>query len=333
MTSRTSSYLLIRVRQYTRIALLPVLLVLLWLASGLAVPDALRSLSATLGSTMTIMLAIVFEALPFLLLGVLLSAGIAQFVRPAQLQRLVPTNRFAAALLGGCLGLVLPVCECGTIPAARRLIRQGASPTFGLAFMLAAPVINPVVILSSAVAFASLFGWEFVALRVGLSLVVAMIAALLIAPTIRIQEPDLDLHHHQQHDGITTTWMQRLLSHATHELFELLRFLLIGAAVAACFQAFVPTSLLTSVTHPLFSIVAMQLLAALLSICSTVDAFVALAFVGQVPTTAILAFLVFGPMVDLKSMLLYRSLLPTRAIVRLVVVIAVLVTGCCSLIG
>jgi uncharacterized membrane protein YraQ (UPF0718 family) len=291
----------------------------------------MAALSATLRSTITVMLAIIFEALPFLLLGVLLSAGIAQFVRPAQLQRFVPANRFAAALLGGCFGLVLPVCECGTIPAARRLIRQGASPTFGLAFMLAAPVINPVVIFSSAVAFAGLFGWEFVALRVGLSLMVAMIAALLIAPTISIQEPNLDEHHHQ-HDGIATTWAQRLLGHATHELFELLRFLLIGAAVAACFQAVVPTSLLTSVTHPLFSIMAMQLLAALLSICSTVDAFVALAFVGQVPTTAILAFLVFGPMIDLKSMLLYRSLLPTRAIMRLVLVIAVLVTGCCSLI-
>lgn len=158
----------------------------------------------------TIFFGIFVEALPFLMAGVLVSSAIHLFITPERLQRIVPRNPLAAALVGSCLGLVFPVCECGSIPAARRLISRGAPLPLGIAFVLASPVINPIVIISTAVALVGVFGWQFVAWRVGLTLVVAIAVALILGITktpaqvlaahVLCDTPNDDHQHQHNHD-------------------------------------------------------------------------------------------------------------------------------------
>ncbi|KAB8144831.1 permease [Chloroflexia bacterium SDU3-3] len=308
----------------------------LWLGSGLLVPAALAGLAGRLRGFVTVFLGIFFEALPFLLAGVVVSAAIELYLTPERIQRAAPRGALGAALLGALLGLAFPVCECGAVPAARRLMQKGAHPALGIAFVLAAPVVNPVVIISTAVAFVGTLGWGFVAWRVGLTLVVAMAVAMALGGSATARDAlwahlgALDAHaghHHHEHGA---GWLAHLLGHAREEFFEMSRFLVIGGLLAAALQTFISPAALTALGQgPVLSVLAMMLLAAALSICSTVDAFVALSFVGSFAPSALLAFLVFGPMVDIKSVLMFTSTFPPRAVAGLVLLSAALVAAAC----
>jgi uncharacterized protein len=304
---------------------------LLWLASGIGVPASLGRVSDELQGLATIFLGIFIEALPFLLAGVLASAAIHVFVSAEHIQRLSPRSPVRAALLGTLLGLCFPVCECGAVPATRRLMSKGASPALGIAFLLAAPVVNPIVIASTWVAFGG--RPEIVAARVGLTIMIAAIAALAVgrrmpAEALLVSGQHNAHSHHDHHDHQHEPLAARLhamLSHAVAEFFEMGRYLVLGALIAATLQTVVPREALLAVGQgPLLASIVMMALAFVLSICSTVDAFVALAFVNSFPTGALLAFLVFGPMVDIKSLLMYTATFQRPVVVRIVAIVAVL---------
>jgi uncharacterized protein len=310
---------------------------LLWLASGLPVPPQLIPLSGQLQGVVTIFLGIFIEALPFLLAGVLASSAIHLFVTPAQLARLTPRNPVLAALAGSFLGLIFPVCECGSVPTARRLMQKGVPVPLGIAFMLAAPVINPIVIASTWVAFGNrpdiLIG------RIVLTIIVATITGLAIGLHPQPQqllmeqapEPDHTHNHNHNHEHIhehepNQSRLRALLSHASIEFFEMGRYLVIGGLIAATLQALIPRTVVLSLGQgPVLSIVALMGLAVILSICSTVDAFVALAFAQSFLPGAVLAFLVFGPMVDIKSVLMFGTAFKRRTVFWIVLIPAQLV--------
>jgi uncharacterized membrane protein YraQ (UPF0718 family) len=278
----------------------------------------------------TIFFGIFVEALPFLLAGVLVSSAIHLFVTPERVQRLLPRRPLGAALAGATLGLVFPVCECGAVPTARSLMQKGAPIPLGLAFMLASPVVNPIVIASTALAFAGVLGWGFVAWRIGLSFAIAVAVALvlgrgpathaLLAPSDR---GDGCNHNHGEGPALL-----RLLRHAGDEFFEMGRYLVGGGLLAAGLQVFLsPAALLTLRHGVVVSVLVMMALAVVLSICSTVDAFVALSFVASFAPPALLAFLVFGPMIDLKSTLMFAAAFRRRIVVGIVALTALLVLG------
>jgi uncharacterized membrane protein YraQ (UPF0718 family) len=283
----------------------------------------------------TIFFGIFVEALPFLLAGVLVSSAIHLFVTPERMQRLLPRRPLGAALVGATLGLVFPVCECGAVPTARSLMQKGAPVPLGLAFMLASPVVNPIVIASTAVAFAGVLGWGFVAGRIGLSLAIAVAVALVlgrgpVAHTV-LARGDHGGHgdardHDHGHRGDPA--LLRLLWHAGDEFFEMGRYLVVGGLLAAGLQVSLsPTALLTLRHGVVLPVLVMMALAIVLSICSTVDAFVALSFVGSFAPPALLAFLVFGPMIDLKSTLMFTTAFRRRIVVGIVALTALLVLG------
>lgn len=318
---------------------LAVLALALWVGSGLLVPAILEPWRAQLTGFVTIFLGIFIEALPFLLAGTLVSSALHLFVSDAHLQRICPRRALPAALSGTLLGLLFPVCECGSVPATRRLLAKGAPLPLGLAFVLASPVINPIVIASTWVAFNG--DPLLVGGRIALTALVAFVVALvigvvrqpeqLLAPMVADEHHAAcchnhahDHHHdagHGQQTGGALSRLAAVLGHTGAELFEMSRFLVIGALIAAAMQTIVPQSTLIALGEgPLLSVVVLMALAVVLSICSTVDAFVALAFVGTFSPGAILAFLVFGPMVDIKSVLLYTTTF-RRRVVALVVLL------------
>ncbi|NJP05461.1 MAG: permease [Chloroflexaceae bacterium] len=304
---------------------------LLWLASALAVPPNLATWTGRLQGFTTVFLGIFIEALPFLLAGVLVSSILHLYISAERLQRMTPHHPLLAALSGALLGLALPVCECGAIPAARRLLQKGVALPVGIAFVLAAPVINPIVIISTAVAFG---GWEMVAWRVGLTLLFAVIigvllgtavnASTVLAPNVLISIDEHDHDHTCDHDHDhgheqETDRLRQVLSHARSEFFEMGRFLVLGALLAAALQTLIPQQPLLALGNgPVISVLVLMALAVVLSVCSTVDSFIALSFVNTFTPGAVLAFLVFGPMIDIKSTLMLTTTFRRRIVVIIV---------------
>ncbi len=274
----------------------------------------------------TIFLGIFIEAAPFLLFGTLGSGLVEIFFSQDLLARLIPKNNLSGTIIGGLMGLVFPVCECGVVPLTRRMFRKGLPLGAGIAFLLAAPVLNPIVLLSTASAFGP---GLMLALRAALSLIIAISTGLIFSsssPATEILKPAPAFAPPQLHfnppatpaPGLAERW-RSVLAIALDEFFEMGRYLVIGALLATAMQTFLPQNLLVSIGKgPILSVIAMMLLAVLLSICSTVDAFVALGFIGIFSPGAILAFLVFGPMVDIKSALMYARVFNPRALLYLI---------------
>ena len=285
--------------------------------------------SDTLTSFATVFLGILFEALPFLVIGVLVSAAMQTWVSAALVQRLNPGGRLRGALVGTLLGAIFPVCECGVIPVARRLLGKGASLPAALGFLLAGPVVNPIVFVATWTAL----GAEMAAARLLLSLGAAVGVAWLYgfhpAPATLLRSPST-IRPTASDQGDTAQSVSgrlvNMLVAAGDELLEMSRYLIVGAAAAAALRTLVPgPSLIAIGQGPVLSVSLMMVLAALLSICSVVDAFVALSLSGLVSTGAMLAFLVFGPVVDLKSVLLYGAVFRWRTVLMIVVLLTQLV--------
>ena len=302
----------------------------------------------------TIFLGIFIEAVPFVAIGALLSGVIEMGVSTRTLARWVPARTGAGVLVGAALGLVFPVCECGVVLVVRRLLSKGLPPPVAIAFLLGAPVLNPVVIASTATAFG--FGSMLIG-RLALTLIVAVAVAaafrrarpadILLAADGAGHRHEHDHHHEHEHDHghdhdhahehdprdqpAPERWRSMgffardALLHGSADLFDMGRYLVIGCGLAALLQTLMPQSVLLDIGRGgAASVATMQGLGYLLSVCSSVDAFLALAFTATFAPASILAFLVFGPMVDVKSTLLFLSVFRTRAVVYLVVLPLVL---------
>lgn len=314
-------------------------------------------------SAFTIFLSLIVEAMPFLVLGILLSSAILVLVDRRRLGQNLPKNPVLGALAGSLIGFIFPACECGNVPVARRLLVQQVPTAVSIGFLLAAPTINPITIWSTWVAFRR---FDMVVLRVVFSLIVAVVIACVfsvqkdvrpilhpaLARTMSYryrdpnpQAPSQDAPALLQsgtfllaNDGqplrldasgnsatldrvrslfLSPDW-QSFLENVTKEFRELGAMLVLGSAIATTIQAVAPRELILSLGQgPTTSILAMMLLGALVSICSSVDAFFALSFASSFTTGSLLAFLVFGPIIDLKSIGLMMSVFRPRVVVYL----------------
>ncbi|MBK8930924.1 MAG: permease [Chloroflexi bacterium] len=270
----------------------------------------------------TIFLGIFIEAVPFLLAGSIVSGLIEIFIDRDWLARWVPRRAAAAALTGALMGFAFPVCECGVVPVTRRLYHKGLPLSVGVAFLLAAPVVNPIVILSTYAAF----GWGPVLIgRLVFSVLIAFIAGLLfnlaapeeaLLPTTQAGEA-CRVVDERQGKGYGRFW--QALAIGGDDFMDMARYLIAGSMMAAAMQTLIPQSTLLALgSGPIISVIIMMALAFVLSICSTVDAFLALSFVNSFTTGSILAFLVFGPMVDIKSSLMFLGVFRKRAVLYLI---------------
>ena len=265
--------------------------------------------------------SIVVEALPFVLLGALVSAVIEVYVPASAFERLARLPlplQLPGAAFGG---LAFPVCECGSVPVARRLIARGMHPSAAVAFMLAAPILNPIVLTATFVAYSGVgLGWQMVAGRAAMGLTLAVVAGWALASDgtrdlLRprgSEEMDAEHHHHGNRPAA-------LVEHLAADFFFMGKFVVIGGALAAAMQTAIPQSLVEGVaTTPLIGSLALMGVAYVLSLCSEADAFVAVSFT-QFPIGAQLAFLVFGPAVDLKLSFLYGATFKQRFVPRLII--------------
>lgn len=295
-------------------------------------------LAPQLQDWISIFLGILVEATPFLLLGVGVSAVVHVFVSEDRLLRFVPKNPVLSLVPALCVGMLMPVCECGNVAVARRFLSKGVPVSTCIAFLLAAPILNPVALFATAVAFR--YQPDMVWLRGGLAFVIASVVGLVIGQwgnheqllaggVARDREHDHH-HHHDEHEhehSISLLDKLRMVMDQTGaEFLGMMQVLLLGAGLAAATQVLIPRSAITGVgTGVVLAILAMMSLAFVLSICSTVDAFFALSYQSLFPTPALLAFLVFGPMLGMKTTGLMLTAFRPRVVLAIGAVTAELV--------
>ncbi|WP_367326194.1 permease [Streptomyces sp. HUAS ZL42] len=241
----------------------------------------------------TVFTAVAVQGVPFLLLGTVVSAAIGAFVPERVFRRLLPRNQALAVPVAGVAGVVLPGCECASVPVAGSLMRRGVAPAAALAFLLSAPAINPVVLVATSIAFPGQPG--MVLARLVASLATAVVMGWLWARFGRaewLRPPKTRVSR--------TTGARAFVSGLQHDFLHAGGFLVLGAAAAATFDIAVPRSVLDAFTGSAWlSVLLLAVLAVVLCVCSEADAFVA-ASLSAFPATARLAFMVVGPMVDLK---------------------------------
>jgi uncharacterized membrane protein YraQ (UPF0718 family) len=267
--------------------------------------------------------SIFYEALPFIILGSIISGVLEHIVPQAWTTKFIPKNRILAIALGCLLGLVFPMCECGIVPVMRRLLRKGVPLSCCVAYMMAGPVINVVVIASTIVAFTAYDGgWYVVGLRIGQAFVVAFVTALIVDWQYRQHGVELLVPAARpvdQNDNDNAALAGRKLAMITetalHDFVDITVFLTLGAALASVTRLFfTPDDVANfAVARPVAAILVMMLLAFVLCLCSEADAFVAASF-STLPPAPKLAFLVLGPMLDIKLLVLFTRVYRARLI-------------------
>ena len=282
-------------------------------------PDAVQDL-------VTLATSVIIESLPFIVLGISLSIIVQVWVPDSWLLRILPRNPWGRRAVISLFGMLLPVCECGNVPLARGLMRKGFTVPESMVFLLAAPILNPVTILTTHAAFGFDDG----------ILVARLLGGFLIANVLGwlfSQHPDpesLLTERFAEECRIDDTTVTRSKGAQSLDLFVressiLMPALVIGAVIAGAIQVAVPRDVLVALgSDPLFSVLTMMVLAFVISVCSSVDAFFILPFASTFLPGSIVTFLVFGPIIDIKMLALMRTTYTTRTLVQLTVMVGLL---------
>ncbi len=284
-------------------------------------------------------LSVLFEGIPFLLLGSLVSGLVDVFVPAEKMQRLLPKNPAAAIFASGLLGLIFPMCECGSVIVIRRFIRKGLPVSCAVTYMLSAPIVSPIVALSTFTAFRGQNPLMMTAMRLGIGFLIAVAAGFIVRqiPLAKLLQPGvLKEMPNDRRAGLsispeptgpdfselaaTAGFGRKLvfaIQSATADFLDVAFFLVIGTAITSVFNTAIDRSIIDPLaTNPPLAIVAMMGLAAAIALCSTTDAFIAASFTAF-PFAAKLAFLLFGPVFDLKLFWLYGLVFKRRWVVAL----------------
>ena len=300
-------------------------------------------------------LSVLFEGAPFLLLGALISGFVDVFVSSERIAKLLPSRPVPAIFLAGLLGLIFPICECGSVVVVRRFIRKGLPLGVATCYMLAAPIVSPIVALSTFKAFTGQNAWLMVSLRLGFGYAVAVLVALVVhklpkrlvaatnAPAAAAKRrTGLSISADTGADSAPLDFAQLVakssplrkvmlaIQSATADFLDVTVFFVIGTAITSAFAVGVNREVIAPLAQsPLLSVVALMALAALLALCSTTDAFVAATQLTIFPPAAKLAFLLFGPVFDLKLFWLYGLIFRRRFVVLMAIGLFALIALIC----
>lgn len=260
-----------------------------------------------------VFISLLLESIPFILIGSIISSLIQMFVSEEFIKKIIPKNIFLALIITSFTGIIFPVCECAIIPIGRRLIKKGVPLPIAVTFMLSVPIVNPIVIMSTYYAFSSNHLIFF--MRIVFGIVNSIIIGYLIHISYKNKElpikeeidtdtyicncgcEDLDFNNYSR--------IRVLLNHTKSEFFSVLKYLIFGAFISSLFKVTVKGEVFTYFSKNLIlSVVIMIILAFILSVCSEADAFIASTFALNFTGGSVIAFLVLGPMLDIKNILM-----------------------------
>jgi uncharacterized membrane protein YraQ (UPF0718 family) len=284
-----------------------------------ALPDATQDV-------LTLAFSVLIESLPFIILGITLSILVQVWLPERLLFRILPKNAFGRRAVISMLGMFLPVCECGNVPLARGLVSKGYTVSDSMTFLLAAPILNPVTIITTHQAF----GFDdsiLVARLIGGFLIANLLGWLfsLHPQPMSLLTPAFEKSCQMAPHGTQPTKIQRSVDLFVRESSVLMPALIIGSLVAGLIQVVVSRDTLVQLgSDPLWSVVAMMILAFVISICANVDAFFILPFATTFLPGSIAAFLILGPIIDIKMLALLRTTYRTGTLVQLTTVVVLM---------
>ncbi|EHJ53059.1 permease [Streptococcus macacae] len=294
-----------------------------------------NSLPNSVLQCLAIFLSIIIEALPFILLGAILSGFIEVYLTPDIVNKYLPKKKFPRILFGTFIGFIFPSCECGIIPIVNRFLEKKVPSYTAIPFLATAPIINPIVLFATYSAFGN--SWRFVILRLVGAIIVALSLGILLGFIVNediIKKTAKPAHFHSYSDKKAYQKVFYALVHAVDELFDTGRYLVFGSLVAACMQIYIPTRVLTSIGHnPFTAILIMMLLAFILSLCSEADAFIGSSLLASFGLAPVMAFLLIGPMVDIKNLMMMRNAFTFKFIWQFVTTSSLIIIAYCLLVG
>ncbi|MFW5731176.1 MAG: permease [Desulfonatronovibrionaceae bacterium] len=261
-------------------------------------------MSAVFSNAAMVFLSIVFESAPFILMGAIFSSLVLIFIPENFFKKYLPANPLLSIFPALILSAVFPVCECAIIPAIRGLVRKGMPLCAGAVFLAAAPILNPIVLASTFYAFR--FDLQVVFLRFGLAGLVALSVGILVYFLLERGKPsrvDLPMAPAPRPRGwLSLSVWKNVLDHSIDEFFSVGKYFILGAAIASLFQSVLSQQAVLGLSDSVYTASGvMMFLAYILSLCSTADAFVAASFSGTFPVMSVVAFLLLGPMLDIKN--------------------------------
>lgn len=331
----------------------PLTVILIAVLGGYLLLSMLRLMDAgtleNLKTFNTVFISILLQAFPFMLIGVLVSSAMHVFIPEDWIVKVFPMKRGLGFITAMFAGLLFPVCECAIVPVMTRLVKKGVAVPIAVTFMLSAPIINPIVIISTLYAFPG--QPEIALMRVIFGLLIALLVGLVLMIYGKNLPVLLDNSHNQEyhclhgavsqmeadyctchtHDKTIHTHkrladkIKDLFFHAGDEFFNAGKYLVIGACITSLFQALIPQNVFAGLgTQSWLSLLVMMTAAFLFSACSTSDAFIARSFMSRFSMGAIMGFMVFGPMMDVKNLLMLLSSFKKGFIIRLTLLIMLL---------
>lgn len=275
----------------------------------------------------TLSLAVIIESIPFVFLGIALAVVVQVWVPERVIMKVLPRNPVLRRMVLSLLGVLLPVCECGNVPLSRGLVMRGLTVPEAMTFLVAAPIVNPVTIITTYQAFG--FDDGILVARIVGGFAIANLVGWLFS---RHPDPDALLtrsfsatcsrarnHDHHEHGG---KW-RRSIENFSAETTAMMPALLVGSAIAGLIQVAISREVLVTLgSNPVLSVFVLMVLAFVISVCSNVDAFFVLALGATFLPGAIVAFLLFGPVIDIKMLALMRTTYSARTLALLTVVVA-----------
>ena len=302
----------------------------------------------TIKNISIIFTSIFLESLPFLLLGAVISSIIETYVSNETMAKIIPKNKVLGSIVGIFLGFFLPACDCAVIPVSKRLLKKKVPVNVAVSFMLASPIINPVVLLSTYYAFYNK-NPEIFWFRLLFGILIALIIGIIIGiiynkkSVIRnelLEDDDEDScccecgheeHHKHNHKHTLKGDFLSICKHTANDLFEVVKFLMFGALLASIIQVTLPRSvLLVFDNNQVLSIIALMIFAYLISLCSTSDSFIGKSLLSSFSKGSIMAYLLLGPMIDVKNTFVLLGNYKKSFVITLISLIFV-VTFICSL--
>ena len=288
-----------------------------------------------------IFISIFFESLPFLLLGSLISSVIEEYITDEKLAKMIPKNVVLGTLTGIFLGFFIPACDCAVIPVSKRLLKKKVPINVAVSFMLASPIINPVVLLSTYYAFYNT-NKDIFYFRIIFGILISFLVGIIMGIIFRKQnvitnniecncrDELIDLeeenhchchsHHHEENKFVS------IIKHATYDLFEVVKYLMFGALIASIIQAGLNRSILLIFNNnEALSIITLMIFAYLISLCSTSDSFVGKSLLSSFTKSSILAYLLLGPMIDIKNTFVLLGNYIKKFVLTLISVIFIIV--------
>ena len=298
----------------------------------------------TIKNISIIFTSIFFESLPFLLLGALISSIIETYVSNETMAKIIPKNKVLGSIVGIFLGFFLPACDCAVIPVSKRLLKKKVPINVSVSFMLASPIINPVVLLSTYYAFyktnPEIF-WFRLLFGILIALVIGIIIGIIynnksVIKNELLEDDDCSCcecghdHHHKHKHTLKNDFLS-ICKHTANDFFEVIKYLMFGAFIASLVQVMLPRNvLLVFDNNQILSIIVLMIFAYLISLCSTSDSFIGKSLLSSFSKGSIIAYLLLGPMIDVKNTFVLLGNFKKQFTITLISLIFI-VTFICSL--